>query len=191
MKGTIDRCDSARIAIQRGNRTFLGNYLRAVFGRTMRIVGLSAHAGQREHDEAVAAGMDAFLVKPIELDALIAALLPAVALVRAVETSRADLLDRLRTQFRGAAAAEGAAIAAAIAERNFPAARARAHHLLNSAAVVRDDWLFAACARIERVAIAGNAEELAAAWQTCEAALKPWVKNAGASGADAKILSAN
>ena len=60
---------------------------------------------------------------------------------------------------------------------DFTTARARAHHLMNSAAVVRDDWLYAACASVERAAIAGDKAALAAGWQTCEAALEPWTRH--------------
>jgi signal transduction histidine kinase/CheY-like chemotaxis protein len=148
--------------------------LRAEHGRDLRIVGLSAHAGRNEREDALGAGMDAFLVKPVNLDELVAALAPAVPAKHTVETGRMELIERLRAQFRLAAAAEGAALGAVIAGRDHATARARAHHLMNSAAVVRDDWLFAACASVERAAVAGDEAALITAWQTCEAALEPW-----------------
>lgn len=150
--------------------------LRAAHGRNLRIIGLSAHAGQTEREDALGAGMDAFLVKPINLDDLVIALAPTAPRNHTVETGRMELLERLRVQFRGAASAEGAALLAAITAGDHEAARARAHHLMNSAAVVRDDWLYSACASVERAAVAGDAAALKAAWQTCEAALEPWMR---------------
>ena len=162
--------------------------LRSELGREVRIVGLSAHAGQHEREDALGAGMDAFLVKPVNLDELVAALVPISHTRPPIEAGRMELLKRLRVQFRGAAAAEGAALAAAIAARDFVTARARAHHLLNSAAVVRDDWLYASCAAVERAAVAGDAATLQTAWQTCEAALEPWTHAEPASAASDKIF---
>ena len=148
--------------------------IRAVHGRTLRIVGLSAHAGNDEREEAIGAGMDLFLVKPVQLDELIAALATNPAAKQVIESGRMELLERLREQFHRAAATEGAAIGAAIAANDHAAVRAAAHHLANSASVVRDDWLYSACVGIERAAVAGDEAAIKAAWQTCEAALEPW-----------------
>jgi signal transduction histidine kinase/CheY-like chemotaxis protein len=142
--------------------------------RTMRIIGVSAHAGEQEKEEALAAGMDAFLVKPLNLDALRAAIVAQPAGAPAPEDSAARLIELLKRQFRHSAAEEGAALAAAIMAQDFDAAYTRAHHLMNSAAVIRDDRLFEACVTAEQAARKGDAAALQAAWPACAIALAPW-----------------
>jgi signal transduction histidine kinase/CheY-like chemotaxis protein len=143
--------------------------------RTARIIGVSAHAGEREKEEAFAAGMDDFLVKPVSLEALVAAVLAQPESPNApLADSAAQLMERLKAQFRRQAPLEGAGLAAAIGAGDFTAAYVKAHHLMNSAAVIRDNPLFDACVRVEQAARTNDPVELAAAWKQCEAALEPW-----------------
>lgn len=152
--------------------------------RPMRIIGVSAHAGEREKEEALAAGMDAFLVKPLSLSALLSAIVPSWGESRPAADATAELFKRLREQFHRQAASEGAALAAAIQAGDFPAAHARAHHLMNSAAAVKDNVLFDASVQVETAARCRDAEELRKAWLLCAAALEPWKKPAGAARAN-------
>ena len=144
--------------------------------RNQRIIGVSAHAGEREKEEALAAGMDAFLVKPVSLDVLLSAIAPQAVEKRAPVDHAAELIKRLQEQFRGLAADEGAALATAITAGDFNTAYIRAHHLMNSAAVVKDNVLFDACVRAESAARNRDAAKLQEAWILCAAALAPWKK---------------
>jgi CheY-like chemotaxis protein/two-component sensor histidine kinase len=171
------------VAMPRLDGVEVARRLRATHGSSLRIIGVSAHAGEREQGEARRAGMNQFLVKPIGLDALLATLAPAEA-KRPFEDGTSVLLEKMRARFRGLAAAEGAALAASIAAGDFLQARSRAHHLMNSAAVVRDDRLFMACAAAERAATEADCAALTAAGAAFEAALAPWT-----AGVDPKAAS--
>jgi two-component system capsular synthesis sensor histidine kinase RcsC len=160
--------------------------LRATHGAALRIVGVSAHAGDAEREAALAAGMDAFLVKPVSTADLVGALAPLVQTDVMVQTE--ETIARLRLQFRDLAAAESVALASAVAAQDFAVARTRAHHLMNSATAVRDDWLFTASAAVERAAIAKDGVALAVAWEACESALQPWLTKGAMIS---EILSAN
>jgi CheY-like chemotaxis protein len=154
--------------------------------RDVRIIGVSAHAGEREKEDAITAGMDVFLVKPVSLSVLLSAI-TAQPGERAVPVDNtAALIQRLRERFCDLAAEEGAALASAIAEGDFSVTCVRAHHLMNSAAVVRDDVLFEACVCTERAARNQDTAELEAAWIACEAALKPWMSRSGEKFLSAK-----
>ncbi len=145
---------------------------------TARIIGVSAHAGEIEREQALAVGMDVFLVKPVGLEVLMRAIVPRPVAHIAVNASDAALIRRLQEQFRSLAAKEGAALAQAVAHEDFSAAYARAHHLMNSAAVVRDDPLFEACVQVETAARSRDAIALRSSWIVCAAALTPWTKAA-------------
>ncbi len=151
-------------------------------GRAVRIIGVSAHAGESEREEALAAGMDAFLVKPVSLDVLLSTIIAEPEGERPPVDNIAKLIERLREQFRGLAAEEGAGIAEAIASRDFTTACVRAHHLMNSAAVVRDDRLFEACVQAETAARNHDDAALKVAWAACVVALAPWVTAPPATG---------
>ncbi len=145
-------------------------------GRTWRIVGVSAHAGAKERGDALAAGMDAFLVKPVDLSELTAAL--AVENVPASSgnaTAHAQLRARLATLFRADAATQRAAIAAALGRRDWPEFKAAAHYLKSSASVVGDTPLYDACTKVETAADACDESAARAAWQDCEQVLAPWL----------------
>lgn len=143
-------------------------------GRTgLRIVGVSAHAGEAEKRKALHAGMDAFLTKPVELAALAAALVP----LQKIEQPgiRPEIVARLVARFRTEAAAQSSALDAAISAGDLAATGAAAHYLKNSAAIVRDDRLFAACQSIEAAVAAADRTLLAAGWVQCQAALVTWL----------------
>lgn len=145
-----------------------------------KIVGVSAHAGVRERTLALAAGMDVFLVKPVEMTELLSAFC-----VKPVSPAPSAGLEPARhsqfcDRFRSTAEKEGEAVAAAIALADFALVRSRAHHLMNSAAVVRDDRLFDACIQVEAAAIAGSEAALNGAWIVLRQALEPWIEPAPA-----------
>ena len=144
-------------------------------GLTMRIVGVSAHAGAVERERARAAGMDAFLAKPVELADLAAALEPAAGAGGGDWGDEPALRARLAKHFRAEAGAQGEAVARALEREDWPGVAAAAHYLKSSAAVVRDDRLYRACGRLQAAAEAGGGPEAAAAWQECRAALAGWI----------------
>ncbi len=143
-------------------------------GQSWRIVGVSAHASARDREQALAAGMDAFLTKPVELAALASALGADAAPTLSIAV-REKLRARLSVQFRSVVKVEAAAVRAALAQRDWTALHASAHHLKSSAGVVGDDQLYTACAAIEDAADARDATAADHAWTTCEQALDKWL----------------
>ncbi len=143
-------------------------------GCTAKIVGVSAHAREEERALALAAGMDGFLVKPVQLWELLAAVVPSGVLTETRKETTDELLMRLRKEFRLEADRQGKILAAAVAMADFSTVRSRAHYMMNSAAVVRDDRLFNTCVEVEQAALAEDAARLAASWLACQAALDPW-----------------
>lgn len=147
----------------------------ATTGSHVHIVGVSAHAADTDRDEALKAGMNAFLIKPVELTTL------ANAIVRqaAEEMSgarRASLHARLADKFRGeAASAQAAAIAGAIARSEWRGVKLHVHYLKSSAGVVRDDRLYRTCTVLEDAADGGDAVAIREAWAACAEALRPWM----------------
>lgn len=137
-----------------------------------RIVGASAHAAEPERRAALAAGMHAFLSKPVSQAELIAALAGAAAPVGAVTSgSAAPWRAELEERFRAEAGAAVVRADAALAARDWRALRAAAHHLANSAAAVQDRVLLAACESVVRAAEAGDAEAAARTWTAARATL--------------------
>jgi CheY-like chemotaxis protein len=141
----------------------------------VRIVGVSAHAGSTEREQALAAGMNAFLAKPVALHELAAAVAGDVAAARrAIPPERPGLRQRLEAQFRAEAPAKRVQLAEAVAAGDWRRTRAMAHYLANSAAVVRDTALLDACVTLARAAEAGDGPAAQRAWPGCEARLDAW-----------------
>jgi CheY-like chemotaxis protein len=139
----------------------------------VRIVGVSAHAGATEREQALAAGMDLFLTKPVALDELAAAVAGVTATI-VTAPERAGLRLRLEAQFRGEAAAKQAELAAAIARGDLRRTRAIAHYLANSAAVVRDAALLETCVALAHAAEIADTAAIFALWAECETRLASW-----------------
>lgn len=146
-------------------------------GARVRIIGVSAHAGAVERERALAAGMDVFLAKPVELAALAKALEPLARAGSAPgPAGEADLRAQLAVQFRGEAAAQAAAVAQALARDDWPEVAAKAHFLKSSAAVVRDDDLYQACGLLQEAAEAADPAAAGVAWADCRVALARWTE---------------
>ncbi len=141
----------------------------------VRIIGVSAHAGPADRTRALAAGMDVFLVKPVALDALWAAVTaagePAPAIPPAFFALPSTLQARLQAEFLRDLPGRRAILAAAVQAGDWAAVRAAAHYLRNSALVVQAGDLFDACAALESAAGAMNADAANRAWLRCAAAL--------------------
>jgi CheY-like chemotaxis protein len=135
---------------------------------------VSAHAGTGDKERALAAGMDAFLVKPVPLDALWSALAgptPEAAPTPVFFDLPAALRDRLRAEFVRELPGRRAELAAAVAARDWARVRSVAHYLRNSALVVQAVTLFDACTGLEAAATAQDSTALADGWTRCQAAL--------------------
>ncbi len=146
----------------------------------LRIIGVSAHAGIADRDRALAAGMNAFLVKPVALDALWA-LVAGVATTPAAPAGGFDLpaplLDRLRTEFARELPTQRAALAAAVQASDWSGVYARAHYLRNSALVIQAADLFTACTALEAAAAVQNAGQVKDCWARCLAIIDPLLPN--------------
>ncbi len=141
---------------------------------TVRIVGVSAHAGVADRTRALAMGMNEFLVKPVALDALWAAVAgrpPSALHSKSSFDPPAELQRELQMEFLRELPGKRAELAAAMASADWPRVRAGAHYLRNSALVVRADALFAACTGLEEAATTGRPEEAAPWWRRCQDAL--------------------
>jgi signal transduction histidine kinase/CheY-like chemotaxis protein len=161
----MPRCDGFTVARR----------LRAQLGTPLQIVGVSAHASVSDRTVALAAGMDRFLVKPVELSAL-AAVLGGERISPSFGEARAELRVHLAQLFRADAPAQRAAITDALARDDWLGLLAAAHYLKNSAAVVRDEPLHLACGRLEDTATRRDKLVVEAAWAECENALALWLR---------------
>lgn len=164
------------LAMPRGDGLSTLRRLRTTFGPALRLIAVSAHAGESGRAAALAAGADLYLVKPVELARLAAAIRSTPAAPFAPSSPRTELLARLDAQFRADAAAQRQAVITALREADFTALAARAHYLRNSALAVADTALDDACAELERAAAAAQPGAIAAAWARCDRALEPWTR---------------
>ena len=128
-------------------------------GARPRIVGCSAEAWPEARESALAAGMDAFLVKPVSLAGLESALggKPAAgpdlfSLMRAD-----DVAGAARRRARSGIPAECDAMRRAAAAGDWDEVRRRAHYLRNSALVLGEGALVLAAEAIERAAAQADA----------------------------------
>lgn len=142
--------------------------------KSLWIVGLSAHASDTDRASALAAGMDTFLSKPVELDALAAALNPAKPARPApppeppaapaaqsgglltsplLGSARADTIRALARQDLTTRRDE---FRAALAAADWPRVAKLAHYLANTADLLGDTELRAACVACEDAALAGD-----------------------------------
>jgi signal transduction histidine kinase/CheY-like chemotaxis protein len=142
----------------------------------IRIVGVSAHADPGERQSALAAGMDAFLTKPVTLGELAATLAGRAPVPADDQGVRAGLLGRLEVEFRREAPGRRAELAAAIAAGEWQRAKATAHYLANSASVVRDRELLDACITLVRASTTADRPVIHASWSRCEGLLGRWLE---------------
>lgn len=139
----------------------------------VRMVGASAHAGEREREAALAAGMDAFLTKPVAQGDLLRAVAgpQRTGAARTAPADAAGWREQLAAGFRAEALPQRDKLAVAVAAGDWAAARAAAHHLANSAAAVGDAALLQACADVVSAAERGEAGAVQAGWRQVQAGL--------------------
>jgi hypothetical protein len=125
----------------------------------IRIIGVSAHASPTDRAEALRAGMDAFLVKPVSLAELVRTVaakdLPPVP----PSSARLPSLEYLRTLFSREAPQLRAEIRAAAADGDRERLLSRIHYLRNSADIARFSALGLRCAQLESILRAGGEDE--------------------------------
>jgi CheY-like chemotaxis protein len=128
-------------------------------GRHLLVVGLSAHAQAADGERALAAGMDDFLSKPVEL-AQLAALLARLRHAMAVAPAAWQMPAPLRRQLCALFTAEWPEVRRALQTAREAGDRAalqnRAHYLKNSADVLGDDELRGLCHRLQDAVQTGN-----------------------------------
>ncbi len=147
-----------------------------------RLVVVSALTSPADRERALAAGADAFLAKPVALDALWRALGggdgPAAATLPDYFAGDPTARRAVCAQFHREWPAWSAAITAALAARDFAAVRARAHHLRSSALAVGATDLLAAAGALEEAATRADGPGADAAWRACDSAVRT-VPNGG------------
>ena len=136
----------------------------------------SAHARPEDRAVALAAGFDAYLVKPVAMSGLSAALDGGES---AAATPLEALRRRLRATFVAEAPGQAAALADCVGRCEWDACRRQAHHLKNSAYVIEDSALMSALAHLEAAAAHRDGAMLAAAWRETQGALSPWLAATG------------
>jgi len=128
-------------------------------GRHLLVVGLSAHAQAADCERALAAGMDGFMPKPVEL-AQLATLLARLRHAVTVAPAAWQMPAPLRRQLCALFAAEWPELRLALQAARVAGDRAalqnRAHYLKNSADVLGDDELRGLCRRLQDAAQAGD-----------------------------------
>lgn len=145
-------------------------------GNNTRIVGVSAHTDAADRAAALAAGMDAFLTKPVELAVLGETLAAKSPASPAHEDGLAKVRADIAQRFRASAPGDLARIAAALEQQDRATLKTLAHDLMNSAFAIGDESLGQAAARLERALDSCDERGVTEAWRACREALQPWLQ---------------
>lgn len=141
-------------------------------GKRPRLIAASAHAREEHRAEALAAGFDEFLVKPVPLEALAIAICPGAG-------PKTTTLDRLRAslgeRFRAEVPAQAEQLRRFVNQAAWPEVRQLTHHLKNSAFAVDDPALVAALTPLEEAAATGQPAAVAKAWPPARDSLAVWM----------------
>ncbi|MFA6962474.1 MAG: ATP-binding protein [Opitutaceae bacterium] len=138
------------------------------------IVGLSAHAGDADREQALASGMDRFLSKPVGLAGLAAVLRREVIQtgsssgLLSTRLLRGSTLEHVRATAEEETPVRLYALRIAADGQDWEKVAAMAHYLCNTADVLGAAVLHDACLDCERAAKAGNIERVMLLVQTIE-----------------------
>lgn len=151
-------------------------------GQDTRIIGVSAHASALDRQRSLAAGMDAFLTKPVALAALAAAVVESPVPEGRNFSTAEGLRERLVRQFVRDLPDLRTRMETAVAAGDWPRVEALAHHLKNSAVVVRDDALFSVCTGLEDAASLEEALSARNWWTLCTPHFQRWLERERSPG---------
>ncbi len=143
-------------------------------GKLLKVVGVSAHAGQVEREQALKAGMDAFLTKPVDLAQLAHAFSQGPAVVEPDEAWQRLVVSWQQT-FREELPARLSDLETALEASEWESLFRAAHRLSNSAMVVRDHDLYGACGDLQEASRMADQTMAAAAWERCRSASQRWL----------------
>lgn len=157
------------LALPDGDGTeFVGPLRQLVPG--VAIIGVSAHAAAADRQRALAAGMDIFLLKPVPLAELWAAVTGSPPAPAALWRIPDELRVRLRRDFQQELPARRAELAVAVQAADWRQVRAAAHYLRNSALILHAEALRDASAGLEAAAVE-NPREAPVWWTRCAVAM--------------------
>lgn len=142
-----------------------------------RVIVVSAHAAAADRARVLAAGAEAFLLKPVPLDQLWAAVVRSAAVPRVLPDYFAAAPEArriVREQFGRELPEWEAAVAAACAAGDFAALRRHAHYLRSGAVAVGARDIFAVVGALEAAALAEDGTAAGAAWLACREVLRNW-----------------
>lgn len=146
--------------------------LRRIMGPLIRIVGISAHAGETDQKRALNAGMNAFLAKPVDFSQLAAALATDPRPDNAVPTC--SLTSEVAELFRADIENQRVALDRAIRDEDWDELRRVAHYLKNSAAAIGDEALHQTSAVLETAAERRQLDLARAATKAMHQNLERW-----------------
>ncbi|GAB5561219.1 MAG: hypothetical protein SynsKO_28660 [Synoicihabitans sp.] len=143
-------------------------------GNELRIVGVSAHAGELEREQALQAGMDDFLTKPVNISRLAKAFASRVT-PRDDEEIWQQRSDEWGEAFRQELPQRLAGLDQAFMERDWDELFRTAHRLRNSAMVVRDEVIFSSCGDLQEASRLGDEKMIQAALTRCKTSAENWL----------------
>lgn len=138
----------------------------------LRLIAVSAHARPEDRADAIAAGFDEFLIKPVELSRLT----EVIGGADDAGSGVAGLRRKLRSEFCGEAAQLRDEIVSAWQREAWPRMRERVHYLRNSAFAIDDPALLRAVGDLEVAIENRQYRRLEEFWQFVRNALAPWLQ---------------
>lgn len=134
----------------------------------LRVIGLSAHASGQTREHCLAAGMDAFFLKPADIRVVAAAIKGQEAQPDHEMAIPLKLARRLRQQFSDEYPGQLDQLRAAARSADWNRALTIAHQLKGAAGMLQEHEIHATCERLETAARQKNKVAAIAAWERLE-----------------------